>query len=94
MENPNLQPSAVKRDRPEGRMPEWGLYQTKMGENKRGEMVQIGFTDAEGNTTRLQEGEKFEINRHENGDRTAVVRHPDGTMTIVKKWSLDDKYKV
>jgi hypothetical protein len=81
-------------ERPSGRLPEWQLWQIKMGLDNDGRPMQVGFTDADNNYKELKPGEKFEVNRHEDGGRTAILRRADSTMEILKRWPSGERYNI
>lgn len=103
IENPNSQKSELPNQkletniisneikRPGNAMPEDTLWQPRIETGEDGRKTEKGVLAPDGTYYELQEGEKFVINREENGDYEAVVVGLDGKERFLRKSLVREK---
>ncbi len=83
-----------KTNRPEAKVPEWQLWQEKLSKDEKGKMFARGVRSPDGNYHKLEKGEKFVINKEDDGDYEAVALGPDGSKRVLKESLSAQKARV
>lgn len=71
-----------KGNRPKTEVPEWLLWQEKLSKDEKGKMFARGVKAPDGTYYKLEKGEKFVINKEEDGDYEAIAIGPDGQRVL------------
>lgn len=75
----------IERKRPGGAVPEYSLWEPRIEIGKDGQKKETGVRAPDGTYYKLEEGERFVINKEEKGDYEAVIIGPDGEEKILRK---------
>src|SRR3989344_2930516 len=76
---------------PGGSVPEWSLWESRVAQGSDGQMKETGVRAPDGTYHKLQEGERFVINKGERGDYEAVIIGPNGEEKILRKSAVKEK---
>lgn len=87
----NIEPT---KNRPETSVPEWRLWQTKLEKTANGKTRETIVKSPDGANIPINDGERFVINRLENGDYEAVAVDKDGNKRVLRESLASKKSKL
>lgn len=81
----------TERKRPGGAVPEWSLWEPRVEQGEGGQLKEKGVRAPDGTYYQLQEGERFVINKGEDGDYEAVIIGQSGEEKVLRKSATKER---